>query len=283
MVAGSVACLALLVPAPATAQSAQAGSRPLPDIRTLMQEVQAHQRQLDKVRESYTYTSVQTTQDIDSDGQVKKTGTEEREDFFVNSHVIERTVKRDGKPLSDHDEQKETDRVTKLVKKAEETPPGQPLEGPTISVGRLLDIMDLRNERRAMFRGRPTILFDFVGRKDAKTHGLAEDASKKLQGTVWIDEADRQVAHLEVSFIDNFHVVGGLFANIQKGSNFHFDQELVNNELWLPTGGEGTIQARVLLFKNLRQHVIERDYDYKRFSVETQQSKDASAIPAKPH
>ena len=80
--------------------------------------------------------------------------------------------------------------------------------------------MDVRNARRVNFRGRPAIVFDFVGRKDAKTHGLAEDASKKLQGTIWIDEADRQVAHLEVSFIDNFHVAGGLFANIQKGSNF---------------------------------------------------------------
>jgi hypothetical protein len=39
---------------------------PLPDIRQLMQEVQNHQRQLDKVRESYTYTSMQTTQDIDA-------------------------------------------------------------------------------------------------------------------------------------------------------------------------------------------------------------------------
>lgn len=259
-----------------------AANAPLPDIRQLMQEVQAHQRELDKVRESYTYTSMQTIQDIDANGQVKKTQTEEHEDFFVNGHVVERTVKRDGKPLSDHDEQKETERVTKMVEKAQKIPPGQPLEGPAVSVSRVLEIMDVRNERREMFRGRPAIVFDFVGRKDAKTHGLAEDASKKLQGTVWIDEADRQIAHLEVSFIDNFHVVGGLFANIQKGSNFRFDQELVNGELWLPTGGEGTVQARVLLVKNLRQHVLERDYDYKRFKVETQQGKDAQ-VAAKPH
>jgi hypothetical protein len=291
--------------------AARAANPPLPDIRQLMQEVQNHQRQLDKVRESYTYTSMQTTQDIDANGQVKKTETQENEDFFVNGHVIERTVKKDGQPLSDHDQQKETERVTKLVEKAEKTPAGQPLEGPSISVSRVLEIMDVRNERRVNFRGRPAIVFDFVGRKDAKTHGLAEDASKKLQGTIWIDEADRQVAHLEVSFVDNFHVVGGLFANIQKGSNFHFDQELVNHpndegpspgtpvnhpgdsgsasdpppgaegngELWLPTGGEGTMQARVLLVKNLRQHFIERDYDYKRFRVETQQAKDAQ-LPA---
>jgi hypothetical protein len=275
---GSISLLA--EPQAARQTSPQAANPPLPDIRQLMQQVQDHQRQLDKIRESYTYTSMQTTQDIDANGQVKKTETEENEDFFVSGHIIERTVKKDGQPLSDHDQQKETERVTKMVEKAEKTPPGQPLEGPTISVSRVLDIMDLHNERRVMFRGRPAIVFDFVGRKDAKTHGLAEDASKKLEGTIWIDEADRQVAHLEVTFIDNFHVAGGLLANVQKGSNFHFDQELVNGELWLPTGGEGTMQARVLLLKNLRQHFIERDYDYKRFKVETQQARDAQIPPA---
>jgi hypothetical protein len=275
-----VCCVAIAFTWLRSQPQASPANPPMPDIRQLMQEVQAHQRQLDKVRESYTYTSMQTVQDIDANGQVKKTEVEENEDFFVNSHVIERTVKKNGQSLNDHDQQKETERVTKLVEKAEKTPPGQAIEGPTISVSRILDIMDVRNERRVMFRGRPAIVFDFIGRKDAKTHGLAEDASKKLEGTVWIDEADRQVAHLEVSFIDNFHVVGGLFANVQKGSNFHFDQELVNGELWLPTGGEGTMQARVLLVKNLRQHFIERDYDYKRFKVETQQAKDAQAAPA---
>jgi hypothetical protein len=280
-------CLAGFLPSllgtlPACAQQgSNPAGPPLPDIHELMLEVQAHQKELDKVRENYTYTSLQTTQDLDSNGQVKKIETTENEDFFVNSHVIERTVKKDGKPLDGHDEQKETERVTKLVEKAEQTPPDQPLEGPGISISRVLEIMDVRNPRRESFRGRPTIVFDFAGRRDAKTHGLAEDASKKLQGTLWIDEADRQVAHMDVSFDDNFHVAGGLVANIQKGSNFRFDQEQVNGELWLPTGAEANVQARLLLVKGMRQHFIERDNDFKRFHVDTQQGKDAKAVPEK--
>jgi hypothetical protein len=226
---------------------------------------------------------------------VVKTQTTEAENFFVNAHLIERIVKKNGKPLSGHDLDKETERVTKLVEKAQSVPPGQPLEGQTITISRLLEIMDVRNPRRVLYHGRPTIVFDFIGRKDAKTHGIIEDASKKVQGTIWIDEGDRQVAHMEAGFNDNFHVAGGLFANVQKGSNFRFDQSvvshpndkgpssgtLVNEELWLPTGGEGTMQARILMVKNLRQHFIERDYDFKRFSVDTQQQKDAKVVPQK--
>jgi len=251
------------------------GQAPLPDIRELMREVQEHQKRLDQVRENYTYTSYQVVQDVDANGQVKKTESTEYEDFFVNGHVIERKVKVNDQALDENAQRKETERITKQVEKAEKTPRDKPLEGPSISVSRLLDIMDVRNERRELYRGDPTIVFDFVGRKDAKTHGFAEDASKKLQGTIWINEADRQVAHLEVSFIENFRMVGGLVATVQKGSNFRFDQAKVNGEIWLPTGAEGTMQARVLLLKNLRQRFRERCYDYKRFRVEAQQERDA--------
>jgi hypothetical protein len=268
----------LLIPS-AVAQQGQ--NAPLPDIRQLMIEVQQHQKQLEKVRENYTYSSLQTVQDVDPNGKVVKTETKEAEDFFVNGHIIERTVKKDGQPLSGHDVDKETGRVTKLVEKAENLQPGQPLDGQTISISRLLEIMDVRNPRRELYHLRSTIVFDFIGRKNAKTHGIVEDASKKVQGTIWIDEADRQVAHMEVGFNDNFRVAGGLVASIQKGSNFRFDQSVVNEGLWLPTGGEGTMQARVLLVRNLRQHFIERDYDFKHFSVDTLQQKDAKVVPQK--
>ena len=104
----------------------QKADPPLPDIRQLMREVLEHQKQLDQIRENYTYSSLQTVQDIDSHGQVKKTETSEYEDFFVNGHVIERKIKTNGMPLNDHDEQKETQRVTKLVEKAQRTPPRRP-------------------------------------------------------------------------------------------------------------------------------------------------------------
>jgi hypothetical protein len=258
----------------------QAANAPLPEIHELMHQVQDHQRQLDKVRENYTYTSTQVIQDIDSNGAVKKTENEEYEIFFVNSHQIYRLVKKDGKTLEGQELEKETAHVTKHVEKAEKTPQGQPLEGQEISITKILDVMDVRNPRRELYHNRPTIVFDFVGRKDAKTHGLAEDASKKLQGTLWVDEADRVVAHLDVSFDDNFRVAGGLVATIQKGSNFHFEQSQVNGELWLPTGAEGSMQARLLLLKGIRQHFTERDTDFKQFSVEAQQGKDAKAVVA---
>jgi len=276
--------ISVLLAAPGlSAQEATLSSAPIPEIRQLMQQVMEHQKQLEKVRENYTYRASSTSQELDSSGKVTKTETEESEVFFIHSHRIERTVAKDGKPLSDRDQQKEQERIDKLVEKAQNTPPGTPLENrdETISVTRILDIMQVTNPRRETFRGRSTIVFDFAGKHDAKTHGLAEDASKKIAGTLWVDEKDLQVARMEARFTDNFHVAGGLLANVQKGSSFDFDQAPVNGEIWFPTQAEGHIEARILLLKGIRQHFVERDSKYERFSVETEASKTATVVPDK--
>jgi hypothetical protein len=281
-----LALLLTLTPVPGFGQASPAGTEPgsdtqaIPGIRELMTEVVDHQKQLEKIRENYTYRSFFTDEEMDSNGQLKKTETEEREVFFVNTHRIERTVKKNGKPLDDHDRQKEQDRVNKMVEKAQNTPAGQPLDSQeTVSITHLLDIMDETNPRRAMFRGRSTILFDFAGKHDAKTHGVAEDASKKIAGTLWVDEKDRQVAHMEAHFTDNFHVAGGLVANVQKGSSFVFDQAPVNGEIWFPTYAEGHVEARVLLFKGMHEHFTEKDSDYERFTVDTETGKPSAVVP----
>jgi hypothetical protein len=277
----AVLSLAVVLVSLTVANALQDAAAPIPDIRQLMTDVMDHQKQLEKVRENYTYHSSNITQDLDSSGKVTKTESTESEVFFINSHQIERTVKKDGKPLSDRDQQKEQERINKLVDKAQRVPPGQSLEGHEehISISRILDIMQVSNPHREVFRGRSTIVFDFAGKHDAKTHGLAEDASKKIAGTIWVDEKDHQVARMEARFTDNFHVAGGLLANVQKGSSFYFDQAPVNGEIWFPANAEGHVEARVLLVKGYRQHILEHDSDYQRFSVETETSKTATVVP----
>lgn len=280
---GCVAIAALMWGGVCGAAAPAPDEAPIPDIRQLMVDVMKHQREMDSVRENYTYHSTVLTEELDSAGRVTKTSTEDVDTFFVNSHRIERTVKRAGRPLDGHDLEKEDERVKKLVEKAQTVPPGQALEGPnqTVTITQLLDIMQVTHPRRVMYKDRPTIVFDFAGRRDAKTHGLAEDASKKLAGTLWIDEKDKEVSRMEAHFTDNFHVGAGLLANIQKGSSFYFDQSLVNNEVWLPTGGEFRVNARVLLLKSVREHVIEHDANYEKFSVQDVPGKTATVVGEK--
>lgn len=268
-------CASLCV-ATCTAQQ----TAPIPDAATLLQQVAEHQRQLDKTRENYTWNETVVIQMLDKKGDVKKTQSEEDDIFFVNAHEVDRTVKKDGKDLTPDQQKKEEDHVTKEIEKAEKTPPGQALDKDTVSVTQILGIMKASRPRREMIDGRSAIAFDFTGDPHAKTHGIAENASKKISGTLWVDEQDRQVRRLIARFDDNFHLGFGLFS-VGKGSNFTFNQKLVNNELWLPVDAEGHINGHAVGLIGYRADVNVTDTDYQRFHAQAQQMPGAKVVSPK--
>jgi len=244
------------------------GSSPLPDVPTLIAQCREHQRQIDSVRENYTFHEVDIIHELNKDGSVKKTRAEEYEVFFVNTHEVRRLTKKDGKPLSADDDNKETGRVMKAVQKAQKTPPGVVPEGNVVvSISRILAMAKVSDPRRQTIDGRSNIAFDFAGDPKAKAHGIAEEAAKRMSGTVWIDEKDRAVRRMSARLDENLRVGFGFFS-IGKGSNLIFDQKLVNNELWLPTGASINAVGHAVGIFGFRANVEISDNDYKRFHAE---------------
>jgi hypothetical protein len=125
------------------------------------------------------------------------------------------------------------------------------------------------NPRRERFRGQDVLVFDFEPNPDFKPHKLPEKVVHELAGVVWVDEKAHDVARLEAYFVGDFKFAGGLVANLQKGTNFAFEQAFVNNEVWLPTYAEAHIGARFLLVKGIKFNEVTRYSDYKRFNVDS--------------
>jgi hypothetical protein len=248
----------------------------LPDAATMLREVEAHQKQLDKVREDYTFRAVQTTRWLDSGGNTKKVETEEHEVFFVNGERVEKLVRKDGKDLTLDQARKEQDRVNKEVLKISKPGYSNP-DKDEITVSRLLQIVTFSRPRRVGLNGRDTIAFDFAGDPHAKTHGRGEDALKKVSGTIWIDEADREVSRMSATLDENYHVGFGLLASVAKGSNMVFDQALIRNEAWLPTAIALHVQARALLVAGIRAEIDIRFDQYKKFQTDAVQQPGATA------
>ncbi len=260
------------------AATAGAQTGPLPDVPTLMAQVRAHQQQMDAIQENYTYRETDVTDELSKNGSVKKTESEAYEVFYVNTHEVRRLVEKDGRALSAGEQQKEQDRVMKAVEKAQKTPPGQAPQGEVVvSVSRILAMATVSSPRRVMLDGRATIAFDFTGDPHAKAHGVAEEAARKMSGTVWIDEKDREVRRLTARLDDNFHVGFGMFS-LGKGSNLVFDQKLVNNELWLPTSAEVFVTAHAFAVVGVRANVRVTDSDYKKFHAEAVQQPGATVV-----
>jgi hypothetical protein len=264
----SLGCLSL----PAFGASEPAA---LPDAATMLREVEAHQKQLDKVRENYTFRAVQTTRQLDSSGNTKKVETEEHEVFFVNGHRVQKLVRKDGKELTPDQARKEQDRVNKEVLKISQPGYTNP-DKDEITVTRLLQIVTFSRPRRVPLNGRDTIAFDFAGDQHAKTHGRDEDALKKVSGTIWIDEADREVSRMSATLDENYHVGFGLLASVAKGSNVVFDQALIRNEAWLPTAMALHLQARAFLVAGFRAEIDVRFDQYRKFQTDAVQQPGAT-------
>lgn len=239
--------------------------QPLPNVADLLKDVRAHQQKLDDTRENYTFHQLAKTDELDAKGTIRKTTSEEREVFFVNGHRIGRFVRKDGAPLSPADEKKEQDRIRKLVEQRAKQPRGQGGSRRDL-ISMILTVAKVSNPRRTTLNGRASFAYDFAGDAAAHARNMEENALKKTAGTIWFDDADRQVARVEIHFFDNFRIAGGLLANVQKGTSIELEQSPVGDGLWMQTSVEQHVGAR-LVFMSTRENEHITNFDFKKFDI----------------
>lgn len=258
----------------------------LPDLKALFQEIIDNQKKIDKVREEYASTKIVQEDELDSSGKLKKREVSEYQVFYLKGSEIRTLIKKNDKPLSQDEQEKENERVQKRIqeiqsgegrrakqeakrKAKEEKAKEQGKESEEVGISSVLRACQFVNPRHERFRGQDVLVFDFESNPDYKPRNLGERLLQKLVGVMWIDEQAHDVVRLEAYFSDNFKVGGGLFASLHKGTSFAFEQSYVNGEVWLPGYEEVHIGARIALVKSIHVNEITRYSNYKKFNVET--------------
>ena len=182
---------------------------------------------------------------------------------------------KDGRELTFDEQRKENSRIDKEVAKAKERRAKADAAGKQtdshgheeVTVSRLLTLGSFINPRRIKLNGRDTIAVDYVGDSKAKTQNKMEEVMRDLAGTVWIDEQDNTISRIEGHFFNTFKIGGGMLVSIKQGTKFSFEQRKINDEVWLPAGGEGEGSVRALLFMNFNGRVRIVDSDYRKFKA----------------
>jgi hypothetical protein len=279
---------------------------PLPDVPALLKEVGKNEDEIDRLLEKYTYTEVITSRELGPNGQMKVKESETFELTFYKGARIRRLAAKNGKPLSPKEEadaQKDVEKRIRQIEKREAEKERKEREGalkasknsgantdgdpngvspngdsederkerPTIAD--VLRASKLLNPRRERFRSRDVIVFDFEPLPGYKPQKNYEKLFGKMAGAIWIDPVDKQVARVEARLIEAYKIGGGMLASLKEGANFTFEQERVNQEIWLPTRAEINLGVRVLLLKGLNINQTITYGDYKRFSVEAEKEK----------
>jgi hypothetical protein len=251
----------------------------LPDLKTLFKELDDHQKAIDKIKEDYAGTRVEDETELESNGTTKKHTVTESTFFYFAGEEISTVTKRDGKPLTDAEVKKEAEKAQKRVeenqkrvakkdaKEEKAQKEGKPPKDDDVGIEKFLRACQFVNPRRERFRGQDLLAFDFEANPEYKPRNLTERLVQKLAGSIWVDEEARDVVRLEGYFVGDAKIAGGVLASVQEGTRFVFEQEYVNNEVWLPTLEDIQVSARVLLVKGVRANVVTRYSGYKKYHV----------------
>lgn len=253
-------------------QAAATTTEPLPEIPDLLRSLQANQKTVEQLIKDYICTNDEKVEELAADGSIKKTTTSQYDAFYVGRTQIRRTISRDGKPLDDKEQKKEQERVEKRMKEEREKQAkiesGEKKEGNiTLGVSTFLRVSRFVNPRREEYKGYRLLAFDFEPNLQVKPSNKSEELAQKLSGTLWVDESAKQVARLDARLLNDVKF-GGFLASVHKGAALTFEQQRINDEVWLPSFADLNLGYRVL-FKGKREHVITRYSNWRKFRVET--------------
>jgi len=279
------ACLALFVFL--TPLQAQEATPTLPDTRAFLDQVRQNLRSDNALLEQYTFSEVFTEKKLDSKGEVKKTKIETYEVYpsVEPGRLYRRLVARDGRKLSeeelaDQDRRQEEKTQRRERRRAEEDEAAREKrlakqeanrrkEQAVVDEVFLMD--DIRIVAREIVDGRPTIVLEFSPKPGYEPVTEGGKGIQKLAGRAWIDEEDRQLARLEAHLLDSLGVGPVRIARLQKGASAYFVRRKVNGEIWLPSEARFTGAAKALLVFSARIDIFSKYFDYKKFSVGTEE------------
>jgi hypothetical protein len=252
-------------------------NRPLPDIPKLLRDVNKNQRVLEEIRKLYTCHLSEKEDKLDSNGQVKSTSVKEYDVFYVGDDEVRHLLAKDGKPLSPGEQKKEDDHFNKefdkLKKKQAElaNDPKKQAKQEEEEEAQLSDFLRAErftNPRRELYHGKDVIAFDFAANPEYKAKKEIDRIIQKLSGILWVDEEAREIVRLEARVDEPVKLGAGILASLHPGSNLVFEQEKINEEVWMPSYMEVHVDARIVIVK-FRENAVDRYSEYKKFRVGT--------------
>ncbi len=254
---------------------------PIPDLRGLFAEIKANAEKIDAILENYSYTELRIDREPGSDGELVEKSSEKRLLTFYKGFRINRLIEKNGKPLSESDQAKEDRDAQKQVAEIEEkiaknerkmgsgtggTPNG---EGQRITIADALKGSILINPRRERYKKTEVIVFDYEPNPEFKPQTRMEKLFALCTGAVWVDTKTKQVVRLDAVLTKS---AGSFIAKAKRGASFTLENELVNNEIWLPSRADINLSIKIL-FAGININNLIKYGDYSKFKTEV---KDAS-------
>jgi hypothetical protein len=227
--------------------SASQSTRPLPDEASFFAETQKNLARSTQVQYRYAYKERRTELHMNPFGRL---GTGEVRLYQVTPGSTERVyfrhlLEREGKPVPGS---------------APERQERRPTTGR--SLNDVVATLQFKMHKRETVGGRDAIAVQFEARPDANPQTRQGSIAKVLKGTIWVDEAAREVVRAEATAIDSISYGGGFVARLNEGAMVALTRERIQGDIWLPTSIRMKGDGRALLLRRMNIDYSIEWFDY---------------------
>lgn len=242
-------CLAAALAGAGAARAQKGQNAPLPNSSELLQRAIANETKLAAEQERYECRVDDTATELDSRGHVKKVETETKEEFYVHGVEVDRTLAKNGKPLTPEETKKEDEKVMKRTVKYNDPATAQKeTDKQNKQLEEIMQAMQLRNGHRAMVNGRSELFYDIVPNPGFRAKNLNQRFAQVMQGKISIDEETGEPVDINIRSTQDLKIGGGVLANLHKGFWLHVHDHAEPDGVWLTDLAEGSGDARAALF-----------------------------------
>lgn len=257
---------------------ASAASGLAQDAREIILRSAARDQRDLELRRNYTYLVRAEQRRLDRQGRVQSSENEEWEVLILYGAPYRRLVAKNGRPLSAEEERKEQTKLDKEMEKRRKQSEKDPA-----SLARS-DERELREQRQMLQEIADAFAFRIEGEEEVAGHRCWRIQAEPLpgyrpksrrarmlpafHGTVWITQDEYRWARVAAEAIRPVSF-GWILARLQPGTQLWFEQQRVQDEIWLPSAARMKIFARVALLRKLSAEVDVSFRNYRKFQSES--------------
>jgi len=243
----------------------------------ILRSLGSYERDLD-ARRNYTFIVRSEHRRLDGQGRVKSVNSETHEVLILYGASYRRLVARNDQPLSAEEEREEQRKLDKELERRKKAAAKDPrklaredertLEEHRRLMREIADAYDFTLVGEEPVAGHLAWVIDAVPRPGFRPRTDRGRILPAFRGRLWITKEDYRWAKVEAEAIRTVSF-GWILARLQPGSQLAFEQQRLEDELWVPVAARLRILARLALVKKYDMEVEVTFSDYRKFQSDS--------------
>jgi len=256
---------------------------PLPELESFAAQVKARLRTDRALQANYTFLERRQEVEVSKLGKVSVGSTKTYEVYPSRDpgNTYKRLVAVDGAPIDARELEKNDAKHRADLEAQEGTPDARAKHAREVAderqkeheaIEEIFRVFEMRIVGREDLRGYQTIVGTLEPRRSYKPKTDDGQVMKRFRARVWINEADYQLARVDLEAIDDVTYGWGILGRLHKGAKITYERKKVNDEVWLPARLRILGTGRSVLFRTFAIDSTTEWSEYRKFGVKTEET-----------